>query len=244
MQVRDRLNTAQGYQEIIDFKIKAINESYAKINSLLEDEKNGIQKFPKPNPAIIKSTEDNILRYKHDTMIAKYSQGINLEEIRVEYLSIVPLMVTNWKQSNGYVQMVEMLSIGLLLEIDQDVFIRLVELVQNDNPNDFLIDFLINTRVKNWEQHTGFKFSNPYSKTKDIVNFAAVNGDEGLDKLVKYLRKDWFRGIETKTHLSKFNIHSGYWSFESGALAKILGLDDYNLRDQKYYPYDMVHWKN
>ena len=44
-------------------------------------------------------------------------------------------------------------------------------------------------------------------------------------------------------HKSKWNIHTGYWSFESGALVKILGLDDSTLKDQPYYPYDMVHWK-
>lgn len=132
--------------------------------------------------------------------------------------------------------MVQMLSIGLLLEIEKDVFIQLVELVNSDNPHDFLIDYLIKNRVKNWEQHTGFRFPNDYSKTKYIVNCTSVNGDEGLDKLKKYLEKDWFRGIKTQTHLSKFNIHSGYWSFESGALVKILGLDDYSLKEQQFYP--------
>ncbi|MDR4190445.1 hypothetical protein COL87_26390 [Bacillus pseudomycoides] len=38
-------------------------------------------------------------------------------------------------------------------------------------------------------------------------------------------------------------IFSGYWSFESGAIAKILNLDDSTLRDTPYYPYDMVHYR-
>ena len=32
----------------------------------------------------------------------------------------------------------------------------------------------------------------------------------------------------------------GYWSFESGALVKILGLDDSSLKEVQYYPYDML----
>ncbi|WP_373843810.1 PoNe immunity protein domain-containing protein, partial [Bacteroides heparinolyticus] len=36
----------------------------------------------------------------------------------------------------------------------------------------------------------------------------------------------------------------GYWSFESGALVKILGLDDSDWQDLSYYPYDMVHYKD
>lgn len=243
MELRDKLNSNEGYQEIIDLNIKFIKDSYDKINSLVEDEKNGIQKYPKPNLVIVKSTKDNILNYKYKIMVAKYSQGINIKEVREAYLSVIPLMETNWKQSNGYVQMVQMLSVGILLEIDHEAFLKLTDMVKTDNPNDFLIDFLIKSRVKDWEQHTVFKFPKPYSKTKEIVSFVTGIGDESLAKLQKYLRKDWFRGIETKTHLSKFNIHYGYWSFESGALVKILSLDDDSLKEQQYYPYDMVHWK-
>jgi hypothetical protein len=32
--------------------------------------------------------------------------------------------------------------------------------------------------------------------------------------------------------------------FEQGALVKILGLNDSILKDQQYYPYDMVHWRD
>ena len=39
-------------------------------------------------------------------------------------------------------------------------------------------------------------------------------------------------------------IHDGYWSFESGALVKVLGLDDSSLKGLPYYPYDMVHWND
>ncbi|MEH7450841.1 PoNe immunity protein domain-containing protein, partial [Bacillus toyonensis] len=42
-------------------------------------------------------------------------------------------------------------------------------------------------------------------------------------------------------HENKHDIYSGYWSFESGAIAKILKLDDSTLKDSSYYPYDMVH---
>src|SRR5699024_11761468 len=36
----------------------------------------------------------------------------------------------------------------------------------------------------------------------------------------------------------------GFWSFESAALAKILGLDDTSLKDNNHYPYDLDHYKN
>ncbi|EIN8848795.1 DUF1911 domain-containing protein, partial [Listeria monocytogenes] len=38
-------------------------------------------------------------------------------------------------------------------------------------------------------------------------------------------------------------IYSGYWSWESGAIAKILQLNDNDLKNLPYYPYDLVHYK-
>ena len=35
-----------------------------------------------------------------------------------------------------------------------------------------------------------------------------------------------------------------FWSFETAALAKMLELDDSNLKDNIHYPYDLAHYKN
>jgi hypothetical protein len=48
---------------------------------------------------------------------------------------------------------------------------------------------------------------------------------------------EWYGGHSSlglhDAHKSQWNIHSGYWSFESGSL-----------KDTQYYPYDMVHWED
>ena len=38
------------------------------------------------------------------------------------------------------------LSIGILLEIEDEVFDQLVDLIRNDDPEDYLIDYLIQYR--------------------------------------------------------------------------------------------------
>ena len=48
---------------------------------------------------------------------------------------------------------------------------------------------------------------------------------------------------EDDSHKSSENVYYGYWSFEAGAIAKILNLDDSSLKDVPYYPYDLVHYK-
>jgi len=241
MEVRDKLNTKEGYQEIIDMDIKFIRDGKDKIRMLNEDELTGIQRFPKPNIDVIKSSKDTILTYHYELLTAKYSLGLPINEIREEYIATVKAMSESWKQSNGYVQMVFMLSIGIMLDIHSEEFENLISMVEKDNPKDFLIDFLIRSRKNSWDQHTGFKFSKPFQSTAEIVEIAQTDKGKAVDKLQKYIQKEWYKSIETKTHESKFNIHSGYRCFESGALVKILGLDDSNLKDQPYYPFDLVH---
>lgn len=66
------------------------------------------------------------------------------------------------------------------------------------------------------------------------------------DLLEKYLKEDWYnKEYECyEAHKSDQNIYYGYWSFEAGAIAKILNLDDSNLKNVPYYPYDLVHYKS
>ena len=63
----------------------------------------------------------------------------------------------------------------------------------------------------------------------------------------EYLEKYWYVGHKNMgwydIHKAKEKLYYGYWSFEAGAIAKILNLDDSNLKNVPYYPYDLVHYK-
>ncbi|GAB2023803.1 DUF1911 domain-containing protein [Pseudolactococcus yaeyamensis] len=41
-----------------------------------------------------------------------------------------------------------------------------------------------------------------------------------------------------------FSTYNGYWSWEAGAVAKLLNIPDENLKDHPNYPYDLVHFKD
>lgn len=57
--------------------------------------------------------------------------------------------------------------------------------------------------------------------------------------------KQWFKtldkGIITNRSLEKGK-YRGYWCIESAALVKALELDGTELKECKYYPYDMTHF--
>jgi len=249
MEVRDKLNTAEGYREIIIREEKYISESLDDIKKLKEHEEKGVQLYNRPNVEAIASNLDDILKYQYDTFIARYSLGTDVTELKPAYNSIVEYMAKRWKKSNGYIQMVWALSLGVMFNIEDEIFTELVKLVEKDNPNDLLIDYLITYRHPSWQgTSNNFMFKRPYQATEEIISLAQADKTKSLERLKKYVTKEWYRGHSSAgwydAHKSKWNIHSGYWSFESGALVKILGLDDSSLIDTQYYPYDMVHWKS
>jgi len=90
--------------------------------------------------------------------------------------------------------MVWMLSIGIMLNIEQKHFLKLVKCVQNDDPKDYLIDFLIGCRVKNWSLHNNSKFSKPYKVLSVVIDLATKNKDQALKYLISYIQKDWYKG--------------------------------------------------
>jgi hypothetical protein len=245
--IRDKLNSIEGYQEIINRNINYISEDFDAIKKLEESEKKGIQLYRFSNNQVIFNNYCEILEYQCANFKAGYSLGKNLEDLKIEYYSIVSTMEHCWEQESGYIEMIWMLSIGKMLEIENAVIFKLIEIVKKDNPKDYLVDFLIQSYLPSWKIDSDkLKFNIPYKATQEIISLARISKEKALDRQRKYLTKEWYRGHSDtgwyNNHKSEGNFHTGYWSFESGALVKILGLDDSSLKGMPYYPYDMVHW--
>ena len=176
-----------------------------------------------------------------------YSAGSPLEEIREIYPKTVDLFRRVWDKSFGYVQMVWMLSIGIMLDIDKKYIVELAELVKRDELHDYLVDFLLHYVDVSWPvDGTDFQFDVPYKELYAVIN--AQSPESARSLLKEYLEKKWYRGHRDTSwyndHTDKNSLHDGYWSYESGAIAKILGLDNADWENLKYYPYDMVHYSN
>ena len=235
--MRDILNTEKNYQELIIKKEEFIKEDIAEY----VDNKDW-------NIDRVKAQFSTICMYSYQVLISKYSLGLGVSDLLNDYKQTISFMEKGWEAESGYVEMVWMLSIGNMLEIEDEEINKLAELVRRDQLDDYLVNFLIAARKPDWEFHSkSFRFPKPYKAIEEVIEFSASNSEKALERLKKYLQKEWYPGHKDSgwydDHKSKWGVHFGYWSFESGALVKILGLDDHNLKDLNYYPYDMVHNK-
>ena len=232
MKLRDNLNTEIRYKELIRKKTSFVEEDLHEYQctGTTWDSKQELSHF------------DIILRNAHQILISKYSAGYPVLELIPDYLQGVQFMKKGWNTDAGYVTMLWYLSIGVMLECHKELQ-QLSILLKEHSVKDKFFSFLVN----NTQDYASEKllWTTPYAGLIEVIELAKTNKEKAVERLQKYLKKEWYKGHSDcgwyNDHKSKWGVHFGYWSFESGALVKILGLDDSSLQGLPYYPYDMVH---
>ena len=242
MEQRDTFSDRKNINGLIQVFKKAILDSEKRIKAIEQDEKEGVQKFSLDNKIVISNIRSSISRYQKEIMIATYTAGYSIENFKCEYIKYVKSLQLSWKGISGYEQMVWALSIGILLEIEEMIFDQLVDLVKKDDPEDYLIDYLIQSRHLDWKIRINYNFPKPYGFTRKIIE--EEDSEQSLKLLQEYVTKKWYQGSRDtgwyNLHKTNNRSYYGYWSFESGALCKLKGLDYKQLEGLSYFPYDLV----
>lgn len=182
--------------------------------------------------------KDYILQKKIGIIIAKYSKGDSIEEIKKEFESSLDLFGEVWDDS-VYESNIIFASLAYLLNLDDGKLNIIKNKLRKSETYDSLLDFILIGNKSEFDTSKIF-FPRPYKKLVKSIN------DEDRDAFLKYLR-GWYKGSVDSawygTHelVNKYQYY-GYWCFEAGAIAKRLGFVDDDLKNEQYYPYDMVHF--
>lgn len=225
--MRDKLKNMEYFNNFID-------KDLARVNSFYDDIRNGEIKEDRILP--VKAWVHNI---KIGILIAKYSKGDEISLLEEEYLKLVDDWEEVW-DPGYYNKALRMISLAPLFEIDKIHVKRMKDMLRKSDIHDWVFDFILNS-LDDEQTDVSEKLLFPkYLSTLQKV----VLEENKIELLKKYLSK-WYNGDCGcyGAHKSKQNIYYGYWSFEAGAIAKILNLDDSSLKNAKYYPYDLVHYK-
>jgi len=237
---------------------KRINELYSGIDNFLNWI--NIGKTPKERINIVKRA----IVWDYISIIScKYSAGFDNHELKADLLSAINFTFESWdgfwklKNSTGqefsqyvlsaYDEMLWMLSLSYLLEIPESEFNKLVQVIDRDGVKDFLYEFIIQGKIKSRtltheESYQDFTIPEIFEK----LRFAIKENDKILaEDLVKiFIKEDWYKGHRDtgwyNGHKSQHDSYCGYWSYETAAIVKIIGLNDTNFRDCNYYPKDLL----
>ena len=185
-----------------------------------------------------------------------YSIGEDIGKLRKLYISSLDnyILGANFKNPT-YADDLDRISLGILLGIDNTDFNRLADYVQRMDeqakPADWIPDqllwFMLNSRLKENEKQTyADKLAFP-KLYKGLFKLTQISDAQEAKKALKDYIEKWYNLNKDapwyNNHLKK-NCYRGYWAWEVAAVAKIMNIDDSYLKDNPYYPYDMVHWED
>ena len=175
-----------------------------------------------------------------------YTSGTRDNDICNDYRKLLLYYAKTWDPEDSYFELIKVLSLAVLLDVDakDKNLTALMNYIKESCYTDYLVDKFLYYIDNGWEGNsTEFKWPNTYETLKNVAE--CEDKTQATILLQDYLNNEWY-GIHREcawydTHKSSKTVYYGYWSFESGALAKILSLNDSSLKGQAYYPYDLVH---
>ncbi len=186
----------------------------------------------------------------------RYSMDANIKELMQTYLGSLVYFISGCEINDPiYFEILKRISLGVLLYISSEEFQRLVDYVQrvdvqarrSDWTPDLLLWFMLNSRMKEEEKRNHAErlaFPRLYKGLYKVIQ--APDATAAKEALNRYIDK-WYSLNSNapwyNNHLKK-NCYRGYWAWEVAAVAKIMHIDDSDLKDNPYYPYDMVHWED
>jgi hypothetical protein len=157
-----------------------------------------------------------------------YSSGAPLENIRELFFPMMDSITASWTRECSHIDMLWLVSIGIMLDIPVELLQQLGALVKKYKYSDYLQDFLFNSIDSTWKRETKTFNAPVYTYLHEVIN--TKSKDKAKELLKDYLENQWYIGhigLEWHdSHKNKSVLYAGYWSFESGAIAKIMGLDD------------------
>jgi hypothetical protein len=226
------------------------------------------QRYEKMKNGLIAEDRINIVKrsmaYSYvDSISAKYSAGYPITDLTDDLLTAINLTDESWVDNawkiyyknqylnqyglSTYDQMLWMLSLGYLLDISNEEFEKLVDVIDRDCVKDFLFEFIIRAKINDREPIMEESYQKYFGIPKifDNLRKAIVEPDKkNAESLVKQFVRQWYVKHKSQgwynSHNSPHDIYDGYWSFETAAVVKIMELDDSSFRDCQYYPKDLV----
>lgn len=227
--MRDNLKNLQYFNDFI-------NEDSARIEKFTNKLINGEVKEERIIPVKSKVHELRI-----GLMIARYSRGDEVSILEEEYLKLLSDWEEVWKPEY-YNKNLKMISLAVLFNIDTVRAKKIKDMLEKSNIQDWLLNYFLHSLDSEIKvENKKLIFPNDFTTLQRVVF-----EEDKIELLKRYLTKEWYNEDCDcyEAHKSKQNIYYGYWSFEAGAIAKILGLDDSELKDVQHYPYDLVHYSD
>ena len=97
---------------------------------------------------------DSLFNYRLRYLLVQYSMGQDIDKLKNNYVKALKTMPRFWTDNGFYIEMLWLLSIGIMLDYEDDLIHGLVQLIKDREAKDYIYDTLIRYRFPDWERTT------------------------------------------------------------------------------------------
>lgn len=114
-----------------------------------------------------------------------------------------------WTDNGFYIEMLWLLSIGIMLDYEDNLIQSLVQLIKDREAKDYIYDTLIRYRFLDWERTTNkVLYPSPYQAAITVTELAEQDKAEAMKRLEKYLKKNGIEDILIYLGMTTINMVS------------------------------------
>lgn len=184
------------------------------------------------------SQKSKELKTKINILVAKYSRGDSLVELKNEFEQLIGYSIENlsYGDSYYYIDMLRFVSLSFLFNLDIQMKNNIRNKLKENMYYDSLIDhFFTNTNtVPNKET---------LIEPEIVMDLVYAAEKKSCYPLLEYLQK-WYHSFQYDPWYNGHGMFDywGKWSFATAAVAKRFELNDECLKNNPFYPYDLAHF--
>jgi hypothetical protein len=181
-----------------------------------------------------------LLKYMYEMLFCQYSMGSSLSEMQQTLERIVDYHAKGFLSLEYcYEEAINMISIAYCLEMSAEDWTPFIKELEELGEYDRLMGHIAT--------EMGMDLSIP-SKTKRVpyghlVKVFDASTSQEVDIIKEYLTRHWYKGHDDSYWYGNHKdekLYFGYWSFDSAAVVKILGLDPAAFEGVDYFPIDIL----
>lgn len=237
-----------------EVKTRAEYKDAAFFRKMIEKKRSAIKMYQEQNEILkkegkFKPVNNWFLAAEHlDLVYINYSLGNNIGVCYDEYVQAATYYGEGWDPDAFYADMIDMVALGYLLNVPENVFDPVINYVKQSDAGssyelwtpDALLWYIINAKKPGSGDQPDTLITEAYRDVYDLTKMPKVDAEREmklyLDKWYRLHKNDpWYDNHK------KERSYKGYWSWEAGAVTKIMDLDDSGYASHPNYPYDMVH---
>ena len=222
------------------------NEDSENLKEILDDFHNDIEIGEHPEKFNIRVYKYQIFIEAFYKFYSGYSLGLDINELIPEIKLMIQNLIETRKERDSNYEDMEFIVHFILLFNQTEFLDDFKKLLEKSEDRDFYLDSVMQCLDSSWQISTEkILWPKEIKPLCEVIQLSKTDQNAAVQRLKKYLDKEWFKtlkeGLVTNKDLEKGQ-YRGYWCIEAAALVKALELDDTELRDCKYYPYDMAHF--